>query len=117
MSKRGDSELASDIIEAITRIEHYTNGISYQKFMSDTKTQDALARNIEIIGEAVKNISDDFKKKHKSLDWKNIAGMRDKLIHQYFGMNLEIVWDVVINKIPELKASIEKIHKEFNKKR
>ena len=81
MSKREDPELVSDIMEAIIRIERYMKGVGYQEFLSDTRTQDAIVRNIEIIGEAVKNISDDFKKKHKSFDWKNIAGMRDKLVH------------------------------------
>ncbi|MBI2558946.1 DUF86 domain-containing protein [Candidatus Woesearchaeota archaeon] len=113
MSKRGDPELVSDIMEAIVRIEHYTKDVSYGEFLSDTKTQDAIIRNIEVIGEAVKNISGDFKKGHKSIGWKNIAGMGDKLVHQYFGMNLEIVWDVVTNKIPELKISINKLSEKM----
>ena len=108
MSKRGDLECVSDIKEAIVRIESYTKRINYQEFLKDTKTQDAVVRNLEIIGEAVKHISADFKKKHKAVEWKSIAGMRDRLIHHYFGINLEIVWDIITRKIPQLRTSIEK---------
>ena len=109
MPKRGDLEWVSDIKEAIRRVERYTRGVSYQKFLKNIKTQDAVVRNLEIIGEAVKNISADFKKKHKNVEWKNIAGMRDKLIHHYFGVNWEIVWDVVKEKLPELKKQVERV--------
>ena len=70
------------------------------------KTQDAIVRNIEIIGEAVKNLSVDFIDQYPHVPWKNIAGMRDLLIHEYFGVNYKLVWDVVKNKIPELKTEI-----------
>lgn len=109
MRKRGDKEWVSDINEAVGRIERYVTHLSYKKFLKDVKTQDAVVRNLEIIGEAVKNISADFKKKHKSVEWRKIAGMRDKLIHRYFGVNLEIVWDAVKEKLPELKGKMKKI--------
>ncbi len=108
MSKRGDFECVSDIKEAIERIESYTRDTKYQKFLKDTKTQDAVVRNLEIIGEAAKNISADFKRKKRDIEWKSIAGMRDKLIHKYFGVNLAIVWDVVKKKLPQLKNQIKK---------
>ena len=104
MSKRGDKEFLTDILEAIRRVEAYTTSMNYDKFLKDIKTQDAVVRNIEIIGEAVKNISSDFKEKHEDIDWKKIAGMRDKIIHFYFGIKWDIVWDVVKNKLPELKG-------------
>lgn len=109
MPKRGDLEYAKDVKEAIRRIEAYTKRLSYQKFLKNIKTQDAVVRNLEIIGEAVKNISTNFKNKHKYVAWKNIAGMRDKLIHEYFGVNWSIVWDVVKHKLPELKSQLESI--------
>ena len=109
MSKRGDSEHTNDIKEAVKRIGAYTKGLSYQKFLKDVKTQDAVVRNLEIIGEAAKNISSDFKRKNKNIEWKNIAGMRDKLIHEYFGVNWEIVWNVIKEKIPQLKNQIRNI--------
>lgn len=74
-----------------------------------TKTQDAVVRNLEIIGEAAKSISSDFKKEHKDVDWKGMAGMRDRLIHHYFGVNLDVVWSVVKDKLPALKMQMEGI--------
>jgi len=83
MPKRGDKEFTQDIIEAIERINVYTAEMSYDTFLLDPKTQDAVVRNIEIIGEAAKNLSHDFRKMHREIDWKKIAGMRDKIIHFY----------------------------------
>ncbi len=112
MPKRRDLEWVADIAEAIRRIDAYVSDMNYADFLGDTKTQDALVRNLEIIGEAVKNISVDFKKRHKTIDWTAIARMRDKLIHHYFGVNLVIVWDVVKQKVPALQHQIEKLLKD-----
>lgn len=109
MPKRGDLEWLKDIGEAIQRIWRYTKRMSYKRFLKDSKTQDAVIRNLEIIGEATKNISADFKKTHKNIDWKNITGMRDKLVHHYFGVNWEIVWNVVKKKLPELKSQLREV--------
>ena len=106
MSKRTDAELLIDIQESIRRVEVYTKALSYDQFLRDTKVQDAVVRNLEIIGEAVKNLSPDFRKRYKDIDWKNIAGFRDRIIHHYFGVNWDIVWDVVRHKVPELKAQL-----------
>ena len=100
MSKRKDAELLEDIKEAIKRIEIYTQKIEYKEFLKDTKTQDAVVRNLEIIGEAVKNISKELKKKFFQIPWKELAGLRDRLIHKYFGVNYEKV------KCPILYACI-----------
>ncbi|HOL21992.1 MAG TPA: DUF86 domain-containing protein [bacterium] len=113
MSKRTDREFLRDIQEAITRIEKYTFKMKFKEFLNDTKTQDAVIRNIEIIGEAVKNISANFKQNHKDIEWKLIAGMRDRIIHFYFGIKWDVVWDVVKNNIPEFKSKIEYMLKEF----
>ena len=112
MSKRGDQEFLCDLIEAIKRIEVYIEKTSYEIFLDDMKTQDAVIRNLEIIGEAIKNLSDDLRLKYKDVEWKKVAGLRDRIIHYYFGVNWEIVWDVIENKLPELKSKIESILKE-----
>lgn len=109
MSKRGDREFLSDIEEAIGRIMSYTDEMSYKEFISDAKTQDAVVRNIEILGEATKNLTTALKDEHKDIEWVEIAGMRDKIIHFYFGIKWDIVWDVIKNKLPELEKKIKRL--------
>lgn len=98
-----------DMLEAARRIEKYIGGISESEFYSDTKTFDAVIRNLEVIGEASKNIPAKVKDKTLDIEWKKIAGLRDILIHEYFGIDEEIVWDVVKNKIPDLIESLKKL--------
>jgi uncharacterized protein with HEPN domain len=112
MSERGDSEWISDMQEAIRRVEEYAKGMTYRDFLDDTKTQDAVLRNIAILGEAAKNLSAEFKRRYKNIEWKAMAGMRDKLIHDYFGVNWDILWDVVQTKLPNLKASLQALPKQ-----
>ncbi len=107
MSKKDDKEFVDDIQESILKIEKYIKKMNYEKFLKDSKTQDAVIRNLEIIGEAVKNLSTTFKQKYKDIEWKKIAGMRDKIIHFYFGVNWDIVWDVINEKLPKLKKQIQ----------
>ena len=109
MSKRTNKEFLLDIQEAASRIANYVKGMSYADFLEDEKTQDAVVRNIEIIGEAVKELLDDFKAKHDDIEWKYIARMRDKLIHHYHGVSWEIVWSVVKNDLPDLKSKVDNI--------
>jgi uncharacterized protein with HEPN domain len=111
MPKRGDKEFLLDIIEAIKRIELYTKELSYPDFLQKMETQDAVVRNFEIIGEAVKNVSKTLKAKYKSIQWKEIAGMRDKVIHFYFGVNWDIVWGAAKDSLPLFKEKIEGILK------
>ena len=97
------------VLEEITFLLEHTRTLSFDDLMKDAVLQLACARSFEIMGEAVKNISTDFRRKHKEIDWKNIAGMRDKLIHQYFGVNWNILWDVIKVKLPGVKVHVEKI--------
>lgn len=114
MPKRRDKEFLLDIQEAIRRIELYTKGLNYQDFLQETEKQDAVVRNLEIIGEAAKNISPNLKKKYKDIQWKEIAWMRDKVIHFYFGVNWDIVWQTGKDKLPQLKEGIENILGELD---
>lgn len=109
MSERSDAEFLTDIQEAIKRVERYARGVEYEQFLRDTKTQDAVIRNLEVIGEAVKGLSTDFKTRHEQIQWKKLAGLRDKVIHHYFGVNWDIVWDVVRHKLPELRAQLDQL--------
>lgn len=98
-----------DILEAIASIREYTAGFSLQTFASDRKTIDAVIRNLEVIGEAVKAVPEPIRARHPEVEWKRVAGLRDILIHQYFGVNVKIVWDIVQNKLPSLEKSIRSL--------
>jgi len=99
------------ILEAITAIERYIKGLDEDKFKKNKLVQDAVIRNLEIIGEAAKNIPPNIRSKHPDIEWKRIAGMRDVLIHDYLGVDLERVWKVLENRIPDLKSKINKLIK------
>ena len=115
MSKRGNIEFLSDIKEAVKRIELYIKKMNYEGFLEDTRTQDAVVRNLEIKGEATKNISNGFKGKNPQIPWKKLAGVRDRLIHHYFGINYDIVWVIVKEELPEITSQIEKHLSSENK--
>lgn len=109
MSKRRDLDFLRDIEEAIERIERYTSGMSYTQFLDDTQVQDAVLRNMEVIGEATKNLSWSLRERHSNVPWKKMAGLRDKLIHHYFGVDFEIVWTTAQKDLPQHRTSIRKI--------
>ncbi len=97
------------ILDSIKDVELFLKGVSKEKFLKNKEKQYAVIRGIEIIGEAVKNIPYEFRRKHKDIPWKEIAGMRDRLIHHYFGVNLERVWNVIKKDLPDLKESVSRI--------
>ena len=112
MSGRSDQDLLSDIQEAAQRIAIYIAGMAYDAFLGDTKTQDAVIRNLEIIGEATKDLSGELRTKYPDLPWKGMAGVRDRLIHDYFGVNLDIVWRIITAELPEVVAEVEAIKRD-----
>lgn len=99
----------ADILEAIRKIESYTQGLSLLEFSQDEMRVDAVMRNLEIIGEATKNIPAEVRQKYPAVEWRKIAGLRDVAIHTYFTIDLQIIWDVVQNKLPSLHSDIAKI--------
>jgi len=101
-----------DILRAIEKIEKYTYGMNFDYFSQNELVQDAVLRNLEIIGEAVKNLPEEVKNRYSNVEWRKIAGLRDILIHAYFEVDLEIVWDIVRNKLPELKTQVISILSE-----
>lgn len=101
-----------DILEAIDKIRRYTAGLSQDTFRRDDKTLDAVVRNLEVIGEAVKKLPAKIRSKHPQVDWKRIAGLRDILIHEYFGIDVEIIWDILESKLPVLEREVKKIASE-----
>jgi uncharacterized protein with HEPN domain len=96
------------VLDAIRYILEYT-AAGKESFFTDRKTQDAVVRNLEIIGEAIKRVSSPLKDAHPEISWKPIAGMRDKLIHDYFGINLRLVWDVVERDLPALQLKLTQL--------
>ena len=95
-----------DVLECIQKIEDHVGKIDFELFEEDEWTQDAVIRNFEVIGEATKSIPDEIKKKFPEIDWKKVVGLRDVLIHQYSSVNVRILWDIIQNKMPELKRVV-----------
>jgi uncharacterized protein with HEPN domain len=113
--KREIGDYIEDIISAMDKAIDFVKGMSYEEFTRDDKTAFAVIRALEIVGEAIKNIPSDVRKNYPEIPWKDISGMRDKVIHEYFGVKLDIVWTTVKGEIPTLKPLFEKILRELEK--
>lgn len=113
MKKRFYIDYLQDILDSIEEIDAFTSGYNFESFSIDKKTINAVIRSIEVIGEAAKKIPIQIREKHPQIPWKKMAGMRDKLIHEYFGIDLEILWKVSKSELPPLKHQFEQILSEL----
>ncbi|RLF78916.1 hypothetical protein DRN32_06000 [Thermococci archaeon] len=113
MSKRDYRLFLQDILESIERIEEYTEGYDFETFTKDRKTVDAVLRNLEIIGEAAKHIPENIRMQHPEIPWKRVIGLRNVVIHHYFGVDLSIVWVIIKKQLPELKDAVISLLEEI----
>lgn len=111
MTEHNDLPYLQHVLDAIQDIEESVKEMSKEQFLTDKDVKDANIRRLEIIGEAVKNMSKKLREEHKEIEWNKIAGTRDKIIHKYFGVNLDIVWETIKTDLPDLKVKVEKIVK------
>jgi uncharacterized protein with HEPN domain len=109
MSKRPACLLLDDICEALDRIGQYTSGMSFDVFSKDHKSIDAVVRNLEIVGEASNRLPPDFKDSHSEIQWHKVVGLRHRIVHEYFGIDLQIVWQILQNDLPSLRQAISQI--------
>ena len=107
--RRDYKQHIDDILEAVGFIREYISGMDFKSFQSDRKTQDAVIRNLEVIGEAAKSLPQDIKAVSENIEWHKLVALRNILIHEYFGVNLNIVWDVVVNKLDQLESACRKL--------
>ena len=110
--RRSVLHFLDDIKEAVGNIEKYTVGMSYEQFLVDKRTQDAVIRNFEIIGEATKNLPEDLKARYPLVEWKRVAGLRDIIAHGYYRVDYEVLWGIITDTLPGFKTEITKILRE-----
>lgn len=113
MSKRSLELLVEDIWEAIEKIDRYTKGMTQENFQDDEKTADAVVRNFEIIGEAAGRLPEDFVDRYSEIEWAKIVGLRNRIVHEYFGVDLQIIWQILKNDLPAFRESLERIRSDL----
>jgi len=109
---KDDRVFIRHILDEVAFIIKEGKGLNYEDLVSNETLKRAVIRSLEIIGEATKSLSEDFRKKHSDIEWRELAGLRDKLIHHYFSINWKRVWDVIKNLIPEIEDKLRKISEE-----
>ncbi|GGH47916.1 DUF86 domain-containing protein [Dyadobacter endophyticus] len=110
MSSRKSSLLVQDILESGKKILTYTQDQSFDEFINDDKTIDAVIRNFEIIGEAANRLPEEFRDLHSTIDWHKIRGFRNRIVHDYFGIDYAIVWEIKTNYLPHLLEELSTLH-------
>jgi uncharacterized protein with HEPN domain len=106
MSKRDPLVLLEDIMLAIQKIGRYTSQMDHDAFIADELVVDGVARNLEIIGEAARQLPEEYRRAHTEIPWTQIAGLRNRIVHDYFGLDLEIIWEIIKHDLPELEQRV-----------
>lgn len=114
MSNRPINLLIEDICEAIEKINRFTANLTKETFKKDEKTSDAVVRNFEIIGEAANRLPSDFKNKHCEVEWAKIIGLRHRIVHEYFGVDMDIIWYIIQNDLPIFQGTLKHLRKKLN---
>lgn len=109
MSKRTPMLLVKDMLDALQKIERYSIGLTAETFETDEKSVDAVVRNLEIIGEAATRLPDEFKLRHQEVEWHKIVGLRHRIVHDYFGLDIAIIWNILSTDLPVFKRLISAI--------
>lgn len=109
MPKRAPELLLTDMLAAIRKVERYTSGMNQEQFREDEKTIDAVVRNLEVLGEAARQMPEEFATSHAEIPWRQVAGLRNRIVHDYFGLDLEIIWQVVRHDLSQLGARLESL--------
>lgn len=113
--KKDLGDYIADILNSIKDVEEFTEGMVFETFLTDKKTINAVLRSLEVMGEAAKRIPEELREKYPDIPWKRMAGMRDKLIHEYSSVDLEIVWTVIKEELPPVKPLVEKVFNDMGK--
>lgn len=114
-SKRSWKLFLLDMLECINKALLYVQGLELVQFVTDDKTQDAVVRNLEILGEAAKRIPEEVKRDHPEIPWAQIVGMRNRLVHGYFAIDPRVVWEIVSNELPKLRDDLQKLWEQYGK--
>ena len=113
MSKRDARLLLQDMLESLEKIERYTAGLTFERFAQDDRTVDAVVRNLEVIGEAARQIPSEVRERYPEVPWRRVIGLRNVVVHEYFVVDVEIVWTVVRQSLPELKEALRRMIAEL----
>ena len=107
--KKDDSVYLHHIIDAFVLIEHYMDNVSHEEFLRNRLLQDGVIRQLEVMGEAARNLSEDLRNEHPQIPWRQMIGLRNRMIHAYFNVDLQIIWEIVQGDIPDLKQKMKQI--------
>ncbi|MGB7570429.1 MAG: DUF86 domain-containing protein [Methanothrix sp.] len=114
--KKDDTVYLRHIIDAFLQIERYTNGVTYEEFLSNSLLQDAVIRQLEVMGEAARNLSADLQNEYLAIPWRQMISLRNRMIHAYFNVNLQIIWEIIQGDIPNLKQDMMRVLENLNQK-